>query len=155
MMTVLPDSFHHHQRRIRRQSTEYFHSEFLAIDESMLLDGVEGIPATHLAAFLADGIHDGLFGLGLRRPALLVGREPQIPTRNHNYSVRHVRIVPCQAPGVHLAVFLAHNLAINHAGRAPPGTDETAMDFRRLLPEIRWQSRLSPVPLTGRPPIPP
>src|ERR1035438_3016517 len=25
-----------------------------------------------------------------------------------------------------------------------PGTDETAMDFRRLLPEIRWQSRLSP-----------
>src|ERR1035438_1624224 len=29
--------------------------------------------------------------------------------------------------------------------RCPPGTDETAMDFRRLLPEIRWQSRLSPV----------
>ena len=30
-----------------------------------------------------------------------------------------------------------------------PGTDETAMDFRRLLPEIRWQPRLSPVPGTG------
>src|ERR1035438_6255677 len=29
--------------------------------------------------------------------------------------------------------------------RCPPGTDETAMDSRRLLPEIRWQSRLSPV----------
>ena len=29
--------------------------------------------------------------------------------------------------------------------RVAPGTDETAMDFRRLLPEIRWQSRLSPV----------
>ena len=27
---------------------------------------------------------------------------------------------------------------------ALPGTDETAMDFRRTLPEIRWQSRLSP-----------
>src|ERR1035438_5914033 len=27
---------------------------------------------------------------------------------------------------------------------SPRGTDETAMDFRRLLPEIRWQSRLSP-----------
>jgi hypothetical protein len=25
------------------------------------------------------------------------------------------------------------------------------MDFRRLLPEIRWQSRLSPVPGTGAP----
>ena len=31
----------------------------------------------------------------------------------------------------------------------PPGTDKTAMDFRRLLPEIRWQSCLSPVPGTG------
>src|ERR1035438_3515964 len=28
----------------------------------------------------------------------------------------------------------------------PPGTDKTAMDFRRTLPEIRWQSCLSPVP---------
>src|ERR1017187_2216596 len=35
--------------------------------------------------------------------------------------------------------------------RCPPGTDETAMDFRRLLPEIRWQSRLSPVSGTGSP----
>jgi hypothetical protein len=26
---------------------------------------------------------------------------------------------------------------------------KTAMDFRRLLPEIRWQPRLSPVPGTG------
>ena len=33
----------------------------------------------------------------------------------------------------------------------PPGTDKTAMDFRRLLPEIRWQSCLSPVPGTGFP----
>src|ERR1035441_2488139 len=35
--------------------------------------------------------------------------------------------------------------------RCPPGTDETAMDFRRLLPEIRWQSRLSPGSGTGSP----
>ena len=27
----------------------------------------------------------------------------------------------------------------------PPGTDKTAMNFQRLLPEIRWQSCLSPV----------
>src|ERR1039458_3842551 len=37
---------------------------------------------------------------------------------------------------------------------APPGTDETAMDFRRPLPEIRWQPRLSPGPGTGSP-LPP
>src|ERR1019366_1394437 len=30
------------------------------------------------------------------------------------------------------------------AKRSPRGTDGTAMDFRRLLTEIRWQSRLSP-----------
>src|ERR1035438_10858132 len=35
--------------------------------------------------------------------------------------------------------------------RCPPGTDETAMDFRRLLPEIRWQSRLSPASGIGSP----
>src|ERR1035441_5487125 len=36
--------------------------------------------------------------------------------------------------------------------KAPPlGTDKTAMDFRRLLPEIRWQSCLSPGPLRDRP----
>src|ERR1017187_8614185 len=33
----------------------------------------------------------------------------------------------------------------------PPGTDETAMDFRRFLPEIRWQPRLSPGFGTGSP----
>src|ERR1039458_1009543 len=32
-----------------------------------------------------------------------------------------------------------------------PGTDKTAMDFRRSLPEMRWQSCLSPVPGTGSP----
>jgi hypothetical protein len=39
-----------------------------------------------------------------------------------------------------------------------PGTDKTAMDFRRLLPEIRWQSCLSPVspnpPITAATPTP-
>ena len=30
-----------------------------------------------------------------------------------------------------------------------PGTDKTAMNFRRFLPEIRWQSGLSPFPGTG------
>src|ERR1039457_5070610 len=100
MMAVLPDGFHHHQRRIRRRPTEYFHSVLLAIDESMLLDGVAGIPSSYLTALAADGIHDGRFGLGLRGPALLVGGEPQIPTGDHNYGLRHVRIVPGQASGV-------------------------------------------------------
>ncbi len=74
VMSVLPDRFHHHQRRIRREAAEYFHSVLLAINEPVLLDGVAGMPAPHLAAFAADGIHDGLFGLGLGGPAHPVGR---------------------------------------------------------------------------------
>src|ERR1035441_1085084 len=34
-------------------------------------------------------------------------------------------------------------------GISSPGTDKTAMNFRRLLPEIRWQPCLSPVPGAG------
>jgi hypothetical protein len=37
-------------------------------------------------------------------------------------------------------------------GDCPPGTDKTAMDFRRPLPEIRWQSCLSPVYMSEWPP---
>src|ERR1017187_632820 len=36
---------------------------------------------------------------------------------------------------------------------SPPGTDKTAMDFRRLLPEIRWQPCLSPDPGSACQPI--
>ena len=74
MMAVLPDRLHHHQRRIRRQLAEDFHAVLLAVDESVLLHRVAGMPAAYVAAFAADGVHHSLFGLRLRRPALLVGR---------------------------------------------------------------------------------
>ena len=69
VMAVLPDRLHHHQRRIRRKSAEHFHAVLLAVDESVLLYGVAGMPAAYLTAFAADGLHDSLFRLGLRRPA--------------------------------------------------------------------------------------
>ena len=73
VMAVLPDRLDHDQRRVRRNLAEDLHPVLLAVDESVLLHGVAGVPAAHLAAFAADGVHDGLFGLRLRRPALLVG----------------------------------------------------------------------------------
>src|ERR1039457_4304404 len=44
---------------------------------------------------------------------------------------------------------------VNHTASAaqttsPPRTDKTAMDFRRLLPGIRWQSCLFPVRHSGQ-----
>src|ERR1035437_1318994 len=36
---------------------------------------------------------------------------------------------------------------------ASPGTDKTDMNFRRSLPEIRWQSCLSPGPGAGCPEV--
>ena len=90
VMAVLPDRLDHDQRRVRRNPAEDLHAVLLAVDESVPLYGVAGVPAAHVTAFAADGIHHGFFGLRLRRPAPLVGRQAQIPVRNHNYSVRHV-----------------------------------------------------------------
>src|SRR6185369_15138518 len=74
MMAVLPDRLHHNQWRVRRQPAEDLHAVLLAVDESVLLYGVAGVPAAYVTAFAADGIDHSLFGLGLRRPAPLVGR---------------------------------------------------------------------------------
>ena len=38
----------------------------------------------------------------------------------------------------------SHAVLWNQGAKHRPGTDKTAMDFRRPLPEIRWQSCLSP-----------
>src|ERR1039457_6757339 len=159
IMAVLPDGFHHHQRRTRRQPAEYVHSVLLAIDESMLLDRVAGMPAAYVTAFAADGIHDGLFGLGLRRPAHSVGREPQIPTRNHNYSVRHVRIVTCappRSPG--LDPGFLHSLAIHHAkmNRQVPHAAFSHGSLSRWGTSLACQpARSSDTPLTGAPAVRP
>ena len=71
-----------------------------------------------------------------------------------------VEILRDGTPRALLLFFAVHPTAITHdadlyssdlAGIAcatlenPPGTDKTAMDFRRSLPEMRWQSCLSPV----------
>src|ERR1022692_2902922 len=77
-----------------------------------------------------------------------------------------VEILRDGTPRAMLLFFAVHPTAITHdadlyssdlTGIAcatlenPPGTDKTAMDFRRSLPETRWQSCLSPVPATGSP----
>ena len=74
MMAVLPNRFDNNEGRLRRQCAEHFHPVLLAIDKPVSLDGIALVSPANVAALSADGIHDGFFGLSLRRPALLVGR---------------------------------------------------------------------------------
>src|SRR5262245_883193 len=94
-MAVLPDSLHHHQRRIKRDLTEDIHAAFLAVDEAMLFDRIKRMPSAHLTALGADGGHHDLFSPGLRRPALLIGRESQITIGYNIHSFEHIDILPC------------------------------------------------------------
>jgi hypothetical protein len=50
---------------------------------------------------LADGVHDGLFGARLGRPAPLVGGEAQVPVGYDNYGVPHVHILTPRTPDVY------------------------------------------------------
>ena len=61
----------------------------------MLLDGIVGVAAPNLEALAADRGHDGLFGARLRRPALLVGGEPQIAVGDQDDGFGHLHILAC------------------------------------------------------------
>ena len=78
VMAVLPHRLDDYQRRAGRDAAKYFHSNFLAIDETMTLGGIVGVAALHVAAQPSDGSRDRLLGARLGRPALLVGGEAQI-----------------------------------------------------------------------------
>jgi hypothetical protein len=82
MMGVLPDRLDHHQRRVGRDATEYFHSVLLAVDEAVTFVGIAGVAASNVAAQAPYGGADGLLGAGLGRPALLVGGQAQIAAGN-------------------------------------------------------------------------
>ena len=79
MMTVLPDGLHHHQRRGARDIAKNLHAVLLAVDEAVLLGGIEWMAAPHLAAGSADGRHDGCFHAFLRRPAFWLADSRKSP----------------------------------------------------------------------------
>src|SRR5262252_4021405 len=101
-MAVLPDRFHHHQRRVRRNAAKYLHPMLLAVNESMAFLGVARMPAADVAALPANGVHYGLFCPGLRRPTTLVGRQAQIPIGDQDYGLRHEHIFAPRTPKVYL-----------------------------------------------------
>src|SRR5262249_58247814 len=90
MMAVLPDGLYHYQRCIWRQGPENFHPVLLAVDEPMSLLRIAVVAPAHVAPFAADGFDDGVFGLGLRRPTLLIAPHAHVPISYDDYGLRHV-----------------------------------------------------------------
>jgi len=82
VMAILPDGFHHHQRRAGRNAAEHFHSALLAIDETVTFGGIAGVAAFDGVAQPPDGACDGFFDARLGRPAFLVGGQAQIAVGN-------------------------------------------------------------------------
>ena len=97
---VLPDGFDDDERRFGRQFAEHLHAVLLAVDEAVAFDGVAGVAAAHLASFVPDGSHDGLFGLRLGRPADLIGGGAQISAGNDDDGFGHDAILTRGGGGV-------------------------------------------------------
>jgi hypothetical protein len=72
------------ERGIRRNLAEHLHSVMLAVNETVSLNGIDGVPAPHCKSLAANGIHHRFLDLRLRGPAVLVGGEPQVSTRNQD-----------------------------------------------------------------------
>ncbi len=90
VVTVLPDGFAHHQRRVLRDIAKHFDAIFLAVDEAVLFFAIERMAPLDLAAFAADGLHERVFGVLLRGPTHTVGGKAQIATGNQINEGGHI-----------------------------------------------------------------
>src|SRR5260370_2923624 len=93
MMTILPHRFDNNERRRARDIAEDLHAILLAVDEAVLLRGIERMTALLLAARAANGVRDGRFDALLRGPTFLIGGEPQIPVCDENDSIGHLSLL--------------------------------------------------------------
>ena len=78
MVRVLPHRLGDDQRRVGRNLAEDGHAFALAGDEAVAGAGLLVVGADDLVAGLGDGSAERLLHFLLGRPALLVGREPQV-----------------------------------------------------------------------------
>ncbi len=97
VMAVLPHGFHHNERRAARDVAKHLHAVLLAVDETMALGGVEGMPALDLVSRAANCRCDGCFHRLLSRPALLVRGQAQIATGDKNDGFTHLSLL-CHVP---------------------------------------------------------
>src|SRR5260370_41894368 len=93
MVAILPNGLQHYQRSCGWDLPKNFHSALLALDEAVLLYRIVGMAAFHFEPFAADGIHDGLFGARLGRPAFLIRGEAQVAVGDHDDRFWHGNIL--------------------------------------------------------------
>jgi hypothetical protein len=65
----------------------------LAVDESVLLGGIEWMGALYGTSGAADGSDDGCFDGFLSRPALLIGGETQIAAGDEKDGFTHLSLL--------------------------------------------------------------
>ena len=101
-------------------------------------------------ALTADGIHDCLFGLSLRRcTKVLVGRQPQVSVRNHNYSVRHASHSGMQRGGSPAANPPCFCLLLTIKSAGPQGTTEMRVKPSSTGGRYQFARHLQQAPLPG------
>jgi hypothetical protein len=86
---VLPDGLGHDQRRRRIDAPERFDAAGLAVQEAVLLDGIDRVPANDGAVQSRERPRHGGFQRGLRRPAHAIDSKTRVATCNETDLVCH------------------------------------------------------------------
>ena len=82
VVRILPRGKGHHQRLLRVDLPEDRAPVLLAVDEAVFFLRIVRMAARHPVALGLDGLRDGSLDLGLLRPALPIGRQPQVAVGN-------------------------------------------------------------------------
>ena len=103
VMAVLPDGLDYDQGRLRRNLAKDLDAVALAMNKSVLLDGIVGMTSADGASIAANRSRHRLFRLRLCRPARLVSGDAQVATRDKDdFFVLHGLPPMKHKPGSHI-----------------------------------------------------
>ena len=92
-MAVLPDRFDDDERGGARDVAKNLHAVFLAVDEAVLLGGIERMGALYSVSGATDGCDDGCLDGFLSGPALLIGGQTQIAAGDEKDGFTHLSLL--------------------------------------------------------------
>jgi hypothetical protein len=91
VVSVLPDGFENDHRGLGWDLTEDVDTIALAVDEAVLLFGLERMGAFYLSSKALDSLDEIFLSRLLRGPAYLVGGQAQVTTGDQGNWTRHLR----------------------------------------------------------------